>query len=126
MRGLASHRGKQIQELVCGIVRAVLEHDSVPEQDVEPLTHEVPGGATPLPVRLNDAGDMRDGDAVDRDIAHKRENVTFEIPCPTCLSLGPAPRQLPQVNDLREELPDGRRAFLPNAMGQAPTYLFTG
>ena len=80
MRGLASHSGKQIQELVCGIVRAVLEHDSVPEQDVEPLTHEVPGGATPLPGRLNDAGDILNGDAVDRDIVHKREHVIVEIP----------------------------------------------
>ncbi len=121
MRGLAAHSGKQIQELVCGIVRAVLEHNSVPEQDVEPLTHEVPGGATPVPVRLHDTVNLRDGDAVDRDIAHKREHVTFEIPCPTCLSLGPAPRPFPQVNDLREELPDGRHGFLPNAMGQAPT-----
>ena len=113
MRGLPSHGGKQIQELVCRIVRAVLEHDSVPEQNVEPLTHDVPGGATPLPVRLNDAGDILDGDAVNRGIAHRREHVIFEIPQPTCLSLEPAPRGLPQVDNPREELPDGRRALLP-------------
>ncbi len=112
MRGIPSHGGKQIQELVCRIVRAVLEHDSVPEQNVEPLTHDAPGGVTALPVRLNDAGDILDGDAVNRDIAHRREHVILEIPQPTCLSLGPAPRGLPQVDDPREELLDGRRALL--------------
>ena len=112
MLGLPSHSGKQIQELVCRIVRAVLEHDSVPEQNVEPLTHNVPVGTTPLPVRLNDSGDILDGDAVNRGITHRREHVSLEIPQPTCLSLGPAPRGLPQVDNPREELPDSRRALL--------------
>ena len=42
MLSLPAHGVEHIQELVSRIVRAVLEDHGAPEQDVEPLTHEVP------------------------------------------------------------------------------------
>ena len=88
-----AHSGEDVQELVRRIVSAVLEDHGAPEQDIEPLTHEVPGGATPLPVRLDNASEVLDRDAVDRGVAHNGKHILLEAPSPTWfgLSLGEHP-----------------------------------
>ena len=118
MIGLPSRDREQIEEFVCRIICAVLEHDSVPEENVEALTHNVPAGVTPAPERLNDASDILNGDAVNRGAAlHRRKHVVLESPQPIGLSVGPAPTGLPHLDDPPEKLLDGRRPLLP-AMGQ--------
>ena len=105
-----AHSGEDVQELVRRIVSAVLEDHGAPEQDIEPLTHEVPGGATPLPVRLDNASEVLDRDAVDRGVAHNGKHILLEAPSPTWFGLSTAPRRLPRLDDLLKELRDGRRS----------------
>ena len=87
-----------------GIVSAVPEDHGAPEHGVEPMTHEVPGGAAPQPVRLDDLGDILDRDLVDRDVADDGENVSLEAPPPGRLRLRPAPARPPHLDHHLEDL----------------------
>ena len=114
---LPPHVAEQIEELVSRIVSPVLEDHGAPEEDVKPLTHGAPGGALPPPMRLDNARDIPDGDAVYRDAAHSGKHVALKIASPRGLSQSTAPRALARLDDHLEKLAHGRRTTLAPAMG---------